>query len=128
MSPVVHAFPSLHPVPGAGVKTQPLVELQESVVQGFPSLQVRAPVPGWQVPEPLHASPTVQGLLSVQEVPAGAALVLQPPPKRHKSSVQGFPSSQFCVVPARQVPDPLQESPSVQGFPSSQEAPAVTGE
>ena len=95
MSPVVQTLPSLHPVPGAGVKTQPLPELQESVVQGSPSLQVRVPVPGRQVPEPLHASPTVQGLLSVQEVPADAGVVLQPPPKRQESMVQGFPSLQF---------------------------------
>ena len=46
VSPVVQALPSLHAVPaGAGAWTQPWLELHESVVQGFPSLQASVPVP-----------------------------------------------------------------------------------
>ena len=64
---------SLHAVPDtAGAVTHPEPGLHESVVQGLPSLQASVPEPGWHVPDPLHASPTVQELPSLHDDPAEA--------------------------------------------------------
>ncbi len=63
VSPLVHAFPSLHPVPGgAAANWQPTAGAQVSVVHGFASSHATA-VP-WQTPL-THASPVVQALLSL---------------------------------------------------------------
>jgi hypothetical protein len=97
----VQISPSSQVVP-PGRKTNwqdPVLVLQESVVQGLPSLQLKAwfthwPVCGWQ-----------------------------------KSLVQALPSLQFTCVPPQNDGEPIvpppQTSPVVQGFPSSQVAPPV---
>jgi hypothetical protein len=52
----VHALPSVHG-PEIGGFEQPVAGMHPSLVQGFPSSQLRGP-PGTQAP-PLHTSPTV---------------------------------------------------------------------
>jgi hypothetical protein len=96
-------FPSEHDVPLATFTAwQPVVALQESVVQGLASLQTSgvpgAQAPAWQVSSPLH---TVE---SLHDVPFGAFDVWQPLAVLQVSSVQGLPSLQTSAVPAVQVP------------------------
>tara|TARA_B100000579_G_scaffold364308_1_gene323235 strand:+ start:2898 stop:3494 length:597 start_codon:yes stop_codon:yes gene_type:complete len=94
-------------------KTQaPVLELQESSVQGFPSSQMVAePV---QAP-PAQVSPVVQALLSLQ------LFVLfrfpQEPSSLQVSVVHGFSSSQFKAPPVQR--PPAHWSLVVQGSPSS---------
>ena len=114
VSESVHALPSLQEallLP----KTQPLVVLQLSVVQGLLSLQVMA-VPAPQLP-PLQVSLLVHALPSLQ----GALLLLcwQPTSGSHRSFVQPLPSSQLRTLPPLHTP-PLQASLEVQLFPSLQ--------
>jgi hypothetical protein len=113
VSPTVHAFPSLQ---GAVLLslTQPEVGLQPSSVHGLLSLQLSAPVPGWQLP-PLQASPVVQALPSLH----GAVLLVKMHPDvgLQVSSVHGLLSLHTNDVPGLQIPPP-QVSPVVQAFPS----------
>ena len=88
-SPAVHASLSLHGLVLL-VWTQPVVGLQESVVQRFPSSQFWE-VPGWQTP-PAHLSFTVHSLPSVQV--AVLFCWTQPLAGLHVSSVHGLPSPQ----------------------------------
>ena len=74
----VHGLPSLHSLalvqdaqPAIGVVVQPLVGLQESVVQLLPSLQTSA-VPALQLPD-WHVSAPLQTLPSPHAVPLAAA-------------------------------------------------------
>jgi len=84
-----------------GACTQPLPELQESVVQMFASSQFGAG-------PPTHA-PLLQASFVVQALPSLHASVLfacwQPPTGRHESVVQAFASSQFRTLPAGKPPD-----------------------
>jgi len=64
----VHGLPSSVHEPARGVKTQPLVGLQVSMVHSLPSLQMSG-LPGWQVAAASQTSPTVHGLLSLHGVP-----------------------------------------------------------
>jgi hypothetical protein len=126
---VVHGLLSLQSAatlhalqPAMGVCWQPLTELQESVVQAFPSLQLSAVpaahVPFWQVSAPL------QTLLSEHAVPFRTAVVVQPKAGLQLSVVHTFPSSQTSAAPAVhtpawQVSGPLQTFPSEHGTPFS---------
>jgi hypothetical protein len=67
ISPPLQAFPSLQPIPlPIGVWVHVPSEPHASVVQGLPSSQLTVPA---QVP-PVHLSPTVQLLASLQPVPS----------------------------------------------------------
>ena len=70
---VVHGFPSSVHEPVRGVKTQPLVGLQVSIVHSLPSLQMRG-LPDWQCAATSQASPTVHWLLSLHGVPGAAGV------------------------------------------------------
>jgi hypothetical protein len=96
---------------------QPEIALQPSSVQGFPSLQLRAGPPT-QTP-PLHTSPVVQMLPSLQE----AALLawVQPLPVLQASFVQGLLSLQLGAAPPTHTP-PAQVSLVVQALPSLHDA------
>ena len=137
---VVQTLPSVH---GAEllVWTHPDPGLQESLVQGFPSLQL-ATEPPTHTP-PLHASPVVQAfpslhgaVLSVWTHPdpglqessvqgslsSHAAVVFvktHPTPGLHESAVHALLSLQTIAVPLEQAP-PEQASPLVHRSPSSQ--------
>ena len=112
-SPLVHALLSEH-ASVLFVFTQPVAGEHASSVQRLPSLHVNS-APDWQLP-PLHASPLVQALLSVQ---ATVLLVwAQPPEVLQESLVHRLLSSQFSGLPA-QCPA-VQTSPPVHGSPSSQ--------
>jgi hypothetical protein len=115
MSPVVQALLSLQPLE-LGVKTQPVVVLQVSVVQGLKSLQVVGP-PGVQRPA-AQTSPVVQALPSEQ---FRVLLVwAQPVTGLQESVVQVLESSQLITGPPVQVPL-TQESAVVHTLASSQE-------
>ena len=123
VSPVVQALPSLHGFV-LFVKTQPLAGLQVSVVQTLLSLQTTA-VPGWQMP-PAQASPAVQALLSLHDVPPGAfgleqipVAGLQVPATWHWSS-----AVQSTAVP-EQVPPARHTSPVVQALLSVHDEPVA---
>jgi hypothetical protein len=115
LSPVVHAFPSLH---GAVllVWTHPVAGLHVSSVHGLLSLQSTGEPP-WQMPPP-HVPPTTH------RSPASQGLALSawthPVAELQESSVHGLLSSQEIGVPAHT--PPLHVSPEVQAFPSSQAA------
>ena len=129
VSPRVHGFPSLHEVPGeTGTWKHPDVTLHESVVQSFPSLQL-AVAPGWQMPDPLQVSFTVQALRSLQGVPDAAKgpLTQTPDPSQVSALVQRLLSLHWVPDEAGvpwQLPLPLQVSFSVQGLESEQTVPA----
>lgn len=98
----VQAEPSLQGVPGiTGVCTQPPLGLHESAVQGLPSSQLT--VEPTHVPLPLQASALVHALESLQAVPPGDGVVLQPVAGSHESSVQGLPSLHTRGAPPPQV-------------------------
>ncbi len=122
-SPPVHVsfwlqtLPSSQGLPSAiWLLTQvPVVGLQLSIVQGFPSLQT------FELPEqppPPQVSPVVQALPS-SHGSALAAKTQLPLPGLQLSVVQGFLSSQLTALPAAQSPL-LHASPCVQGLLSSQ--------
>jgi hypothetical protein len=95
---------SLHDVPlSTGVLAQPLIGLQESVVQTLESLQLRAvpaaQAPLWHVSAPLHTLP------SAHVVPLATLVKTQPEAGLQESVVQTFESLQVRGVPAVQVPD-----------------------
>jgi hypothetical protein len=81
----------------------PVVGLQLSAVQAFPSTQLRGvpglQVPAWQVSAPLHALP------SEHAWPFATAVFWHPETALHESVVQGFESLQLSAVPAAQTPD-----------------------
>jgi hypothetical protein len=112
VSPVVHAFPSLH---GSllFVNTQPVVGLHVSVVQRIPSSQTSgappAQAPPAQVSLVVHASPSLHGLalFTLRQPKSGSQL----------SSVQTFPSTQLGAGPPTHTP-PEQASLDVQALPS----------
>ena len=74
---------------------QPVLELQPSLVQGLPSLQLSAVpavhAPPWQVSAPLQTLP------SLQAVPFATAVDWQWPAVQ-VSVVQGFPSLHWLAV------------------------------
>lgn len=99
VSPVVHAFPSLHAallLP----KTQPSPGLHVSVVHTLPSLQVGAGPPTHAPPE--QASFVVQALLSLQA--ATLFTCTQPDRGLQESSVQTLLSLQLGAGPPTQLP------------------------
>ena len=100
VSAVVHAFPSLQ-ASVLFVKTQPLSDAHESVVQAFPSSQTRG-APDRQEPC-TQVSPVVQAFPSEQ----GSALFVysHPTAGSQSSVVHGLPSSQLDAAPGRHVPD-----------------------
>jgi hypothetical protein len=116
---VVHALPSLQEA-ALLMNTQPVAGLQESSVQGLPSLQVRTEPA--QLPL-LQMSPVVQELPSLQD--AALLTCLQPVRRSHESVVQTLPSLQLGAGPPRQAP-PLQMSPAVQALPSLQVSVLLT--
>src|SRR5262249_33831370 len=94
---------------------QPVTGSQLSVVQGLPSLQLRAVpaahTPPWQVSAPLQTFP------SLHAVPFSRGGFAQPVTGSQLSAVQGFESSQLMGGPAMQtllwqVSAPLQTLPS----------------
>ena len=111
-SPSVQTLPSLHRTVLL-VDLQPATVSQLSVVHGLPSSHVLGPV-GVQTPF-LHASPTVQLLLSEQVAVLFACR--QPLAGSQESVVHGLPSSQARVLPGWQAPA-AQASPVVQTEPS----------
>ena len=96
------------------VFTQPVVGLQESVVQTSASSQLSA-APGVQAP-PAQVSLTVQAFPSEQAAALG--VYVHPVAGSQASSVQTLLSLQVRLLPW-QVP-PWQRSATVQAFPSSQ--------
>jgi hypothetical protein len=105
MSPVVQALLSLQFAVLFGCVTSPVVVLQRSSVQMFPS-DVFIGVPR-HVPDP-QMSPVVQALLSLQFAVLFGC-VTSPVVVLQRSSVQMFPSDVFIGVPL-QLPLPLQAS------------------
>src|SRR2546425_1208362 len=96
---VGQALPSSHGTL-LGACTQPVAGSQESVVQTFPSSQLRAGPP---VHRPFEqTSPVVQALPSSQA--RVFAAWTQPLPGSQESSVQGLPSSQSSGGPPTQAP------------------------
>jgi hypothetical protein len=115
-SPDVQELPSSHGLVLL-LWTQPVAGWHASLVQGLPSLQLRA-MPPRQTPAE-HTSPSVHALPSLQ-----AAVLLawtQPLAGTQESVVHGLPSSQLRAVPGRQVPAE-HLSPVVHALPSSQVA------
>jgi hypothetical protein len=95
---------SAHWVPlGTFGLAHPVVGLQLSAVQAFPSVQLSGvpglQVPAWQVSAPLHAFP------SEQAWPFATAVFWHPERALQESVVQGFESLQLSAVPAAHVPD-----------------------
>ncbi len=124
VSLLVQALPSLQGVPPT---TATLIQLpvpvsQVSPVQGLLSSQflvVPLHTPFW------HASPVVQALPSLQELPFATVGYAQlPVSASHPSVVQGLLSLQTLAVPA-QVPS-LHASPVVHARPSLQPVPSTT--
>jgi hypothetical protein len=111
---VVHASPSSHEL-ALGAFTHPLPELQVSVVQALPSLQLGgAPpthAPPLQVSAVVHASPSSQ--------PNALFVNTQPEAGLHESEVQTLLSLQTSGAPPKHTP-PLQVSLVVHVLPSSQ--------
>src|SRR5262245_14132181 len=98
-SPTVQALPSLQGLVLL-LLTQPVAGLQLSLVQTLPSLQLGGG-PGTQLP-PLHTSPTVQALPSLQV--QVFLLLTQPVAGLQLSSVQTLPSLQLGGGPGTQLP------------------------
>src|SRR5438128_1908610 len=89
VSPVVHAFASLHADPSCRAeRTQPAAEASELVVQALPSVHGEALLAWTQPVVVLHES-LVQALLSSQ---LGAAPPTHTPPLQVSLVVQAFPS------------------------------------
>jgi hypothetical protein len=110
-------------LPAFGVKPQlPLLVLQVPSLQASPAQLFGAP--GWHKP-PAHASPTVQGLLSLQV--AVLFWCKQPWALSQESLVQPLPSSQAFALPPVHWPDELHVSPTVQKRLSLQAAPVLIG-
>ena len=112
----VHALLSLQ-LKALGVKVQPVVGSQPSVVQYSPSAQARA--------EPMHApcehdSLTVHKSLSTQGVPLAMAVWLQPVEGLHASLVQAFLSSQMFAGWTCWQPSVASQVSVVHALPSSQ--------
>jgi hypothetical protein len=125
LSSRVQALPSLQDAPlPSGTNTHPLEGLHESAVQAMPSLQ-RSGVPAVQAP-PWQLSPTVQAFPSVQPVPAGSGVNVQPLAGAQLSTVQGKPSAHVTALPGTHRP-PSHASPEVHALPSEQKPPFGTG-
>jgi hypothetical protein len=116
VSPVVHAFPSVHG-PGAGTLTQPLAALHESAVHTLPSSQLGGGppthTPAAQASFVVHALPSLQ----VPEI-AGK---MQPTAGSQASAVHGLLSTHATAgpgahAPATHVSPAVQASPSLQGL------------
>jgi hypothetical protein len=129
-SPVVHAFPSLHGVPlatgvGAGQLPDPGSQVPATLHWSPPPQDFMAPL--WHEP-PMHASPTVQALLSLQDVPLGSGgfehspvSVLHTPTPWHWSL-----AVHDVITPLWHEP-PMHASPVVQAFPSLHGVPSARG-
>jgi hypothetical protein len=115
VSPVVQALPSSHAAV-LFVKTQPEPGSHVSVVQTSPSSQSNG-APPTQTAVASQESPVVQGFPSLQTVPTGRAVWVQPLAASHPSAVQTLPSSQLGGAPPRHAP-PAHVSPTVQALPS----------
>jgi hypothetical protein len=106
-----------------GLVWQPSTGWQVSLVQAFPSLQVRAG-PGVQTP-PWQDSAPLQTLLSRQGVPLGTGGARQPATGSQLLVVQGLLSVHVSGVPATQVP-PWQVSVPLHTVASAHEVPLGT--
>jgi len=153
VSGCVQELPSSHAAPSFGVWTHPLSELQESLVHGLTSSQLRVECPH---PDAMLHQSTVQALPSsqlavnapkhcptlhvsfeVHTLPSSqSAVLLTPlhsPTLQISVDVHGLPSSQAAVLfwPARQTPAPLHTSRTagvpVQALPSSHSVPEDDG-
>jgi len=115
---VVQALPSSQPALVA-VCTQPPASGQESTVHWLLSSQLAVPLP--TQPPPAQVSVNVQTLPSLHAAPfCGAGSFKHAPlDGLQVSDVQAFPSSQFVVAVATQLPSP-QWSPVVHALPSLQ--------
>jgi hypothetical protein len=99
----LQTLPSRHDVPfNTGVLEQPLTGSQESAVQTFESLQLRA-LPDVQVP-PWHDSAPLQTLASGHGVPLVTGVVAHPKSGSQESVVQTFESLQLRDVPGVHTP------------------------
>ncbi len=126
LSEPLQALPSEQLVPAAsGVCTGPVEGLQESVVQGLPSLKTGA-VPAAQLPLAVHASAPLQALPSVQEEPLGSATWRTPRLAWQLSVVHGFPSSTAGGVPATHAACAVHISAPLHRSPSAHVVPAAT--
>src|SRR5437667_352120 len=111
VSPVVQALPSSQRAAFA-LFTQPVVALQTSSVQAFPSSQLGAGPPTQR--PPVQVSAVVQAFPSSQGAVFG--VLTQPVAGSQESSVHGLPSSQLSAAPTQRPPE--QVSAVVQAFPS----------
>jgi hypothetical protein len=115
-------LPSRHGSPaGLGVWTTPETGLQESKVQGFPSLTLGGG-PATHVPVVLQASTPSHGLPFEQLVPAATFVCETPFTGWQESVVQGFPSSRTGGEPATHDPE-LQVSAPLHTVVSGQAVP-----
>jgi len=114
VSPVVQALPSLQEAE-LFVWTQPLIELQESLVHPLASLQLVGPPLAQEPPE--HVSPVVQALPSLQR--AELLVWMHPLTALQESSVHPLASLQFGAAPPTHTPAE-QVSLVVQALPSLQ--------
>jgi hypothetical protein len=93
----VHTLPSLHGPLTGGFKQFPVPGSQLSCVHTSESSQFLGVER--HCPAPLHASPVVQRLLSLQLVPLVRGGLLQPVAGRQLFAVHWFPSSQGFAMP-----------------------------
>src|SRR3989442_810545 len=121
VSSPLQTLASAHDVPFAtGVRRQPALGSQVSVVQGLLSAQLTG-VPGRQTPARQTSTP-LQRLPSLHEVPFGAAVCLQPAIGSQVSVVHVFPSLQLSAAPAVHTPAWHVSAPS-HTLPSLHEVP-----
>lgn len=120
----LQALPSLQPVPSRNVVVHDAVPLQLRAMQGGLPVQVIGVPP--HEPAPLHASPYVQRLPSLQVVPAGAGGLEQAPVAGlHVPAVKQAPSGvQVTVDVGEPHAPPRHVSPDVQALPSLHAAPS----
>jgi hypothetical protein len=105
---------------------QPTVGSQLSAVHTLPSSQLRLPAPT-QAPCPLHMSPVVHTLPSLQLSVFGLLVNTQPVAALHVSVVQSLPSLQLIGAAPTHCPSPSHASIVVQASSSLQGAPTASG-
>ena len=118
-----HAVPKLRGV----CRTLPSAKSQVSSVQGLPSSSIGG-APLWQDPVGVQTSPPLHAMPSEHAVPGGSGEWKTPDVGSQVSAVQGFPSSRFGGVPARQIPCASQVSAPSQTVPLEHPKPAGRGE
>ena len=116
---IVAGLPSSHAEP---ITPGMFGQLSEQSSTPSPSVSVVTGVPA-HTPDPEQTSFTVQGSLSSQAVPAGAAMKTQPVAGSQESIVQGSPSSQTVGEPPMHWQLASRTSLLVQALPSLQGAP-----